>query len=115
MELIYKKALREMEPTYFDYEVTLTLVWPVQMRLGSSPKPASISLIIEQAHQDLLKSLKLDSADASEITNNWDRWARNEGFADSFIYLAPSAKHFQSFLDDFSRAAHNLDNRIILS
>lgn len=115
MELNYKRVLREMGATYFDYEMTLTLAWPVQMRLGSSPKPASISLIIGQVHQGLLKSLKLDSADASEITNNWDKWARKEGFADSLLYLAPSAKRFQPLLDDFCGAAHNLDDRIVLS
>jgi len=115
MELIYKRVLREMGTAYFDYEVTLTLVWPVQLQLGSSPEPASISLVVDRIHQDLLKSLKLDSANANEIISNWDEWARKEGLADSLFYTTPSAERLQPFLDDFRRATHNLNDRIVLS
>jgi len=109
VELIYKRELREMGATYFDYEVTLFLVWPVQMQLGSSPKPDSISLIISQVHQALLKSLGPDSADAVEFIDSWNKWAEKAEFADSFIYLAPFAERIQPLLENFYKVAHNLD------
>jgi len=109
VELIHKRALREMGTAYFDYEVTLTLLWPVQLELGGSPNPVSISLVIERLHQILLESLSRDSTDASEFIDSWAKWAEKAGFADSFIYLAPSAERLQLFLDNFGRAARNLD------
>jgi len=109
VELIHKRVLKEMGTAYFDYEVTLTLLWPVQMELGSYPNPTSISLVIEQAHQFLLESPNRDSANAGEFVNSWDKWAEEAGFADSFIYFAPSAKRLQPFLDNFGRATRNLD------
>lgn len=113
-ELIYKKVLKEMGAEYFDYEITLTVVWPIQMQLGGSSNPASVSPLIDQVHRDLLRSLDSDSANASEIIDSWDKQANKGGFANSLIYLAPSVESLQQLLNSFISVAHNLDVRIVL-
>jgi len=109
LELIYKRELKEIGAAYFDYEVTLFLIWPAQMQFGGSPKLSSISFVIGQVHQFLLKSLGSDSVDVGEFIDNWDKWAGKVKFANSFTYLAPSAERLQPLLDSFARVAHGLD------
>jgi len=109
LELIYKRELREIGAAFFDYEVTLFLVWPTQMQFGGSPKPSSISFVIRQIHEFLLKWLGSDSVGVNAFIDNWNKWVEKVGFSDVLIYLAPSAEQLRSLFDSFDRITHDLD------
>ncbi|MCG8454434.1 MAG: hypothetical protein MI717_14775 [Spirochaetales bacterium] len=116
LELDYRRALKEMGETHFDYTIKLILHWPRQILLGSWPDPGHLRHWMTQARKSLFDAARGLGDSAQDVVQFWDAQAHQEGLSEVFVYEEPHVEALVPILEDLSRAVGVLggENSVIL-